>query len=99
MPPVGEGAGLGADLAFALAAGFLAGAFLAVAFFAGAFFAGARFAAAFFAGAFLAAFPEPDVREAMVVRLPPTGCRGTNGCAARAANGARAPIAPGPAQR
>lgn len=75
MPPVGDGAGLGAG-------------FLAAAFFAGAFFTGAAdfFGAVFLAGAAFFAGPEvrptrfavpavpweplPDVREAMMPRLP-----------------------------
>jgi hypothetical protein len=80
MPPVGDGAGRGAGLP-----AFFAGAFFAGAFLAGAF-AGAGFCAAFFTGAAAAFFaapvvrpargfavpwePLPDVREAMVVRLP-----------------------------
>ncbi|GAA2398468.1 hypothetical protein GCM10010420_25790 [Streptomyces glaucosporus] len=79
---VGDGAGFG-------------GAFFAAALFAGGFLgaadldAGGFLTEAFFAGAFLAALP--DVREAMVPRLPArdppdTGTRGTGGTDAPSAD-------------
>ncbi len=90
-PFVGDGAGFGAGLGAAFFAGArFAGAFFAGA---AAFLAGAFFAGAFFAGAFLAVLPGrparcfevpavlweplPDVREAMVVRLPLSAARDT----------------------
>lgn len=75
-PPVGDAAALGTGLG---AAAFFAGARLAAVFFAGALGAAAFFAgAAFLAGVRPVRFavpavpwePLPDVREAMVLRLP-----------------------------
>ncbi|MFD2619351.1 hypothetical protein [Streptomyces chumphonensis] len=67
---MGDGAGFGGFLAAVLFTAFRAGGFFPVARLAG--LAGG-FAADFLAGALAAAARLPDVREAMMARLPPRG--------------------------